>query len=35
MLTLTVSDAIEHRSRLSASPAWYEGVRKSYSEKAR
>lgn len=31
MLRLTVSDDIEVRSRLSASPAWYEGVRRDYA----
>lgn len=30
MLRLTVSDNLALRSQVSALPAWYEGVRKSY-----
>jgi hypothetical protein len=31
MLRLTVSDDVELRSRLVATPAWYESVRKTYA----
>jgi hypothetical protein len=31
MLRLTVSDNIELRSRLTAVPAWYDGVRSNYA----
>lgn len=30
MLRLTVSDDLEVRSRLTAVPGWYDGIRKSY-----
>jgi hypothetical protein len=33
MLRLTVSDAIESRSRLEHVPAWYEAVRVGYGAK--
>lgn len=33
MLRLTVSDAIESRSRLEQVPAWYEAVRVGYGAK--
>jgi hypothetical protein len=32
MLRLTVSDNQELRKRLDAMPAWYAGVRRSYSD---